>query len=162
MYLASGSPAHRFMRSRVTALIDQTDPTLAKEIRDKRLGRSQTSIPYTCNTRGIRFIQANGAIVRLACSWHAHIGQGAIIQIAITGTRGGAHWTNIDGSFYDFKLDLIHGTNRERLSGRDESDDWGPKALQAWIEQLRVSNRFDPEADEIIRSAALIEEVYRA
>lgn len=108
------------------------------------------------------FIQANGAIVRLACSWHAHIGQGAVIQIAITGTRGGVHWANIDGSFYDFQLDLIHGTNRERLSGRDAGEDWGPRALQAWIEQLRVSNRFDPQADEIVRSAALIEEVYRA
>jgi predicted dehydrogenase len=108
------------------------------------------------------FIQANGAIVRLACSWHAHIGQGAIIQIAIAGTRGGALWSNIDGSFYDFRLDLIHGTNREQLNARDDSDDWGPRALQAWIERLRISNRFDPEADEIIRSAALIEEVYRA
>lgn len=107
------------------------------------------------------FIQANGAIVRLACSWHAHIGQGAIIQIAIAGTRGGAYWNNIDGSFYDFQLDLIHGTSRERLSGPDASDDWGPLALQAWLDQLRVSNRFDPEADDIIRSAALIEEVYR-
>jgi predicted dehydrogenase len=108
------------------------------------------------------FIQSNGAIVRLACSWHAHIGQGAIIQITITGTRGGAHWTNIDGSFYDFQLDLIHGTARERLSGPDGGDDWGPRALQAWIEQLRVSNCFDRQADEIVRSAALIEEVYRA
>jgi predicted dehydrogenase len=108
------------------------------------------------------FIQANGAIVRLACSWHAHIGQGAIIQIAIAGTRGGAQWTNIDGSFYDFQLDLIRGTNRERLSGRDANDDWGPRALQAWIEQLRVSKCFDPQAEGIIRSAALIEEVYRA
>jgi predicted dehydrogenase len=108
------------------------------------------------------FIQANGAIVRLACSWHAHIGQGAIIQIAIAGTRGGAYWANIDGSFYDFQLDLIHGTNRERLSGGDAGDGWGPRALQAWIEQLRVSNRFDAGAEDIIRSAALIEEVYRA
>jgi predicted dehydrogenase len=108
------------------------------------------------------FIQANGAIVRLACSWHAHIGQGAIIEVAITGTRGGAQWTNIDGSFYDFQLDLIHGTNRERLSRGDESDDWGPRALQSWLKQLRISNRFDPEANDIIRSAALIEEVYRA
>lgn len=108
------------------------------------------------------FIQANGAIVRLACSWHAHIGQGAIIQVAIAGTRGGAQWTNIDGSFYDFQLDLIHGTNRERLSGRDGSDDWGPRALQCWLEKLRVSHRFDAEAGDIIRSAALIEEVYRA
>src|SRR5690606_15234742 len=38
------------------------------------------------------FIQANGAMVRLACSWHAHIGQPAIIQVALTGTRGGALW----------------------------------------------------------------------
>ena len=108
------------------------------------------------------FIQANGAIVRLACSWHAHIGQGAIIQIAIAGTRGGAHWANIDGSFYDFRLDLIHGTSRERLSGREQGDDWGPRALRAWVEQLRIRNRFDPEADAIVRSAELIEEVYRA
>jgi predicted dehydrogenase len=108
------------------------------------------------------FIQANGAIVRLACSWHAHIGQGAIIQIALAGTRGGAQWTNIDGSFYDFQLDLIHGTNRERLSGRDDNDDWGPRALRAWLGRLRINSRFDPEADGIIRSAALIEEVYRA
>ncbi len=108
------------------------------------------------------FIQANGAIVRLACSWHAHIGQGAIIQIAIAGTRGGAHWSNIDGSFYDFQLDLIHGTHRERLSTTDASDDWGPRALRGWIEQLSASNRFDPNANHIIRSAALIEEVYRA
>ena len=108
------------------------------------------------------FIQANGAVVRLACSWHAHIGQGAIIQIAIAGTRGGAQWANIDGSFYDFQLDLIHGTNRERLSGRDANDDWGPRALQMWLEQLRTGHRFDPEANDIVRSAALIEEVYRA
>lgn len=107
------------------------------------------------------FIQANGAVVRLACSWHAHIGQDAIIRVAIAGTRGGAQWTNIDGSFYDFQLDLIHGTSRERL-GADAGGDWGPCALQAWIEQLRVSNRFDPRADDIVRSAALIEEVYRA
>ncbi|HWP89035.1 MAG TPA: gfo/Idh/MocA family oxidoreductase, partial [Burkholderiales bacterium] len=106
------------------------------------------------------FIQANGAIVRLACSWHAHIGQGAIVQVAIAGTRGGANWTNVDGSFFNFQLDLLHGTNRERLSTSDDA--WGARALQSWIERLRVSKRFDPEADCIVRSAALSEEVYRA
>lgn len=139
-----GMPPTERVRSRLFA---QGAPVQAGEVEDLAFAE---------------FIQANGAIVRLVCSWHAHIGQGAIIQIAIAGTHGGALWTNLDGSFYEFQLDLIHGTNRERLSGRDDGDDWGPRALQAWLDRLRVSNRFDPEADGIVRSAALIEEVYRA
>jgi predicted dehydrogenase len=106
------------------------------------------------------FIQANGAIVRLACSWHAHIGRPAIIQVAINGTHGGALWSNVGGSFHDFELHLFRGTDREQLSS--SPDQWGIRALQGWLQQLRVSNRFAPEAVDIIRSAALIEEVYRA
>lgn len=106
------------------------------------------------------FIQANGAIVRLACSWHAHIGQPAQIHMSLTGTRGGALWSNVDGSFYDFDTRMFLGTNCERLGM--SRDDWGSRALCAWLAQLRVSNRFDAEAEHIARSAALIEEVYAA
>lgn len=106
------------------------------------------------------FIQANGALVRLCCSWHAHIGQPAQIRMDITGTRGGAAWCNVDGSFYDFDVHLLHGDSREQLGA--SRDDWGPRAIRAWLQQLQVSNRFDDEADNIVRSAALIEEVYRA
>ncbi|MFC4308873.1 Gfo/Idh/MocA family protein [Steroidobacter flavus] len=106
------------------------------------------------------FIQPNGAIVRLSCSWHAHIGQPARIQMEITGTRGGASWSNVDGSFYDFDVHWFQGTNRERLGM--SRDDWGTRALDAWLQRLRASNRFDPEAEHIVRSAELIEEVYRA
>jgi predicted dehydrogenase len=106
------------------------------------------------------FIQANGAMVRLCCSWYAHIGQPAQIQMEITGTRGGASWCNVDGSFYDFDVHLFHGTEREQLGA--SRDDWGTRALRAWLRQLQVSNRFDDEAKNIVRSAALIEEVYRA
>lgn len=106
------------------------------------------------------FIQANGAIVRLCCSWYAHIGQPAQIQMEITGTRGGASWCNVDGSFYDFDVHLFHGTEREQLGS--SRDDWGTRALRAWLRQLQLSNRFDAEAENIVRSAALIEEVYRA
>jgi predicted dehydrogenase len=106
------------------------------------------------------FIQANGAIVRLACSWHAHIGRGAIIQVAITGTRGGALWSNVDGSFYDFELHVFRGAEKQCLS--TSPDCWGTRALQSWLQQLRTGNRFDPDAMDIVRSAALIEEVYRA
>lgn len=106
------------------------------------------------------FIQANGAIVRLACSWYAHIGQPATIQLALTGTRGGALWSNVNGSFYDFELQLFAGDRRERLG--TYPDDWGPRALRNWLQRLSFSNRFDADAGEIVRSAALIEEVYRA
>ncbi len=106
------------------------------------------------------FIQANGAIVRLGCSWFAHIGQPARIQMEITGTHGGASWCNVDGSFYDFDVHWFEGTNRERLGM--SRDDWGARALGAWLQQLRISNRFDAEAEHIVRSASLIEEVYRA
>jgi predicted dehydrogenase len=106
------------------------------------------------------FIQANGAIVRLCCSWHAHIGQPAQIQMEITGTRGGAMWCNVNGSFYDFDVHWFQGDSRERLGA--SRDDWGTRALRAWLQQLSMSNRFDPEAEIIAGSAALIEEVYRA
>ena len=106
------------------------------------------------------FIQANGAIVRLACSWHAQIGQPAQIHMSLTGTRGGASWTNVDGSFYDFDTQMFVGGHCERLG--TSRDDWGSRALCAWLAQLRVSNRFDPEAEHIVRSAALIDEVYAA
>ena len=106
------------------------------------------------------FIQANGALVRLCCSWHAHIGQPAQIRMEITGTHGGAAWCNVDGSFYDFDVHLYRGDHREQLGS--SRDDWGTRALRAWLQQLQVSNHFDEEAEHIVRSAALIDEVYRA
>jgi predicted dehydrogenase len=106
------------------------------------------------------FIQANGAIVRLACSWHANIGQPAIVQVALTGTRGGALWSNVGGSFYDFDLHIHRGANRERLG--TYPDEWGPRALRDWLRRLGSSHGFDESAVDFVRSAALIEEVYRA
>jgi predicted dehydrogenase len=105
------------------------------------------------------FIQADGAIVRLGCSWHAHIGQPAQIQVSLSGTRCGAVWRNVNGSFYDFELNLLQGDSRRRLGGAP--DEWGPRSLTQWLRQLRVSNRFDPEAEQIRHSATLIDEVYR-
>jgi predicted dehydrogenase len=106
------------------------------------------------------FRQGNDASVRLACSWHAHIGTDAAIGMRILGTRGGAAWRNVGGSFYDFQLDLFRGTTR--LSLGSAPDEWGPRALVAWIERLRRDPAFDPRASLIARGAELIEEVYRS
>ena len=74
------------------------------------------------------------------------------------GTRGGAAWRNVNGSFVDFELDLLHGDRRERLG--TSFDDWGPGALQAWIARLRQSPSFDPSAVQVLVGARLIDQAY--
>jgi predicted dehydrogenase len=104
--------------------------------------------------------QENGAIVRLACSWHAPIGCGAIIEATVLGTQGGAVWRNVNGSFYDFELFACRGDRREVLaSGPDE---WGSRALHAWAQRLAVDRSFDAQALGIARSASLIDAIYAA
>ena len=103
--------------------------------------------------------QENGAIVRIACSWNAQIGCDAQISAHIQGSRGGAEWRNLNGSFVDFDLHLLRGNARERLGM--SLDDWGPGALSAWIGKLRQNASFDPDAFEILAGARLIDEAYR-
>lgn len=107
-----------------------------------------------------QFCQSNGACVRLACSWNAPLGGDALIGMRVFGTRGGAHWRNVNGSFYDFELEICHGTARERLGSYP--DDWGARALLAWVGRLRRDCGFDPDVLQIAHGAALIEEIYRA
>ncbi len=104
--------------------------------------------------------QANGAVVRIACSWYAQIGCDAVIGMRILGTQGGAHWRNLNGSFYDFEMLACHGAQAETLA--HGADAWGPRALAAWSERLARDRRFDREAEEIARSAELIDAVYAA
>ncbi len=102
--------------------------------------------------------QEGGGIVRIACSWNAQIGCDAVIGMQIHGTRGGAVWRNIDGSFLDFKLWLCRGNARELLG--TSLDDWGTGALSAWIDRLRVDRSFDQRALDILAGARLIDEAY--
>jgi predicted dehydrogenase len=106
------------------------------------------------------FRQGDGATLRLACSWNAHIGHGASISMRLLGTAGGAHWRNVDGSFYDFHLDINRGDAAERIGAT--ADDWGARALLSWAQQLRSDPSFDPAAGLAVRGAQLIDEIYRA
>jgi predicted dehydrogenase len=104
--------------------------------------------------------QSNGAIVRLTSSWYAQIGCDAVIEAMILGTRGGALWRNVGGSFYDFEVILCRGSQRELLARG--SHEWGPRALAAWAQQLSRDKSFDPAALDIARSADLIDAIYAA
>jgi predicted dehydrogenase len=104
--------------------------------------------------------QANGALVRIACSWYAQIGCDAAIHARILGSKGGALWRNVGGSFYDFELFVCRGAQRETLArGPDE---WGPRALAAWAHRLTQDRSFDPAATDIARSAEIIDGIYSA
>jgi predicted dehydrogenase len=104
--------------------------------------------------------QSNGALVRIASSWYAQIGCDAVIEARILGSKGGALWRNVGGSFYDFELFACRGAQRETLArGPDE---WGPRALAAWAHRLAADRAFDPAALDITRSADLIDAIYSA
>lgn len=104
--------------------------------------------------------QENGTVVRLACAWYAQIGCDAVIEMRVLGSKGGALWRNVCGSFYDFELFVSRGAQREALArGPDE---WGPRALSAWAHRLARDRRFDPAADAIAHSADLIDAIYAA
>jgi predicted dehydrogenase len=104
------------------------------------------------------FQRTDGGLVRLACSWNAHLGRDALVQVQLIGSQGGAAWRNVNGSFYDFELEVYRGTSRERLGGFPDA--WGERALKSWVAQLAADGSFDPQSLDIVRSAQLIDEVY--
>jgi len=101
---------------------------------------------------------ADGAVVRLACSWRLPAGQDAVISAAFYGTEGGALLHNVAGSFYDFVGERLRGQSRERLVS--PPDLWGGRAAVDWARRLANGGRFDPEADKLITLAETLDRIY--
>jgi predicted dehydrogenase len=96
--------------------------------------------------------------VQLACSWKAHAGCDAVIDIFFHGTQGGARLRNVNGSFFDFVTERFQGTQREILSFPPE--EWGGRAALDWLSRLSVSNRFDPEAERLVAVSEALDRIY--
>jgi predicted dehydrogenase len=103
-------------------------------------------------------IAAGGTDIRLACSWNLHAGRDAVIEAAFYGTRGGAALRNVAGSFYDFTAQHFTGTQATTLA--EPPDAWGARSAAVWAEQLAVSSRFDPAAEQFARSAEVLDRIY--
>ena len=104
-------------------------------------------------------LRAGDADVRLACSWRLHAGQDAVIAADFYGTAGGAMLRNIGGSFYDFTARHLEGTSAITLA--EGPDEWGGRAAAAWARQLAASSRFNPSAEQFLRSAEVLDRIYR-
>ena len=103
---------------------------------------------------------ANGATVRLACSWRLNAGQDAVIEASFYGTEGGASLKNVGGSFYDFVAERHRGTARETLA--TPPDDWGGRAAADWARRLAGGARFDADAVHLVAAAAALDRIYAA
>lgn len=101
---------------------------------------------------------SSGISIRLACSWKLSVGKDADIRINIFGTEGGASFSNIDGSFYDFKAQIHSQNFTETIV--TPPDDWQGKAIQEWAKRLAHKNTFSSANNELIKTAALLEDIY--
>ena len=99
-----------------------------------------------------------GGVVRLACSWNISAGRDAVIETTLFGTKGGACFRNVNGSFYDFVAERFRGTSRETVSA--PPDEWGGRAAVAWARRLRSGGGFDTAAEKLVDVAAAMDAVY--
>lgn len=109
---------------------------------------------YAVATLGL----ADGATVRLACSWNLPVGQDAAIEARLYGTQGGAIVRNVGGSFYDFCVGRTSGAATTWL-GEDRGT-WGGGALLDWTRRLQHGGRFDPDAERLVTLHAVLDRVY--
>ena len=100
----------------------------------------------------------HGQAVRLACSWGISAGCDAVIEAVCYGTEGSVALRNVQGSFYDFRVEHFRG--RERTTLAEPPDAWGGRALVEWSRRLAGDCGFDPAAKHLVDVAALLDRIY--
>lgn len=98
-------------------------------------------------------------VINLECSWHVSAGKDAVIEAKFYGTKGGAAFKNVNGSFYDFTAEKYNGTQTETLVS--PPDDWSGRAGVVWAEKVLEGRGYDADsARELIKTATLIDRIY--
>jgi predicted dehydrogenase len=102
---------------------------------------------------------STGTSIQLTCSWHAPAGCDARIGATFFGTKGGAGFRNVDGSFLDFVAEhFLPDRSRRPLAA--PPDEWGGRAAVAWAHQLAASRAFDPAARHLQCVADTLDRLY--
>ena len=101
---------------------------------------------------------SNGVTVNLTCSWNISAGCDAVIEASFYGTKGGVSFSNVAGSFYDFKAERYTGTDVEVLSF--PPDHWSGRTAVNWMLQLSKGNHYNASAETYIKTAAVIDKIY--
>jgi predicted dehydrogenase len=101
---------------------------------------------------------ADHVAMTVQCSWNLHAGCDAVIAARFYGERGAVFFENSNGSFYDFTARLCNGTQATTLTG--PPDAWSGRAAVEWARRLQKSRRFDPEAEEHMVVAEVLDSIY--
>jgi predicted dehydrogenase len=99
-----------------------------------------------------------GTAVSLGCSWFLHAGTPAVIGATFHGSKGSVALANVDGSFYDFRAVRNVGTTRTVLA--EPPDEWGGRAIVAWAQRLADGCGYDPDAEQYVQAARVLDRVY--
>ena len=99
-----------------------------------------------------------GAILRLACSWRLHAGRDCVLEASFYGTRGGASFRNVGGSFYDFVAQRFDRSQTETLA--EPPDEWGGRAAVEWAQRLAAGSGFDEAAEEYVHVHRVLDRIY--
>jgi predicted dehydrogenase len=100
----------------------------------------------------------DGRVVRLACSWWLAAGRDAVIELTLLGTGRALRITNLGGSFYDFRAELLDGRQTQALS--EPGEDWGAGAILAWARRVGAGAGFDCDVERVARVAGVIDRIY--
>lgn len=117
-------------------------------------GNEKTSEDYIST----QIVTDTEVVIRLVCSWNLPAGQDAEIKAAFYGTEKAALFYNVNGSFYDFETAICKGTSREIIS--TPPDDWGPRALIKWVQELQDDVHFRKESFLFYNAAEIIDRIY--
>ncbi|WMJ73379.1 Gfo/Idh/MocA family oxidoreductase [Cytophagaceae bacterium ABcell3] len=101
---------------------------------------------------------ANDAAIDLRCSWNLQAGKEAEIKAVFYGTKGGACFRNINGSFYDFVAEAYYGTKTEVMV--EPPDDWMGRAAAVWAEELAAGAEFDKDAWQYVKVSEILDMIY--
>ena len=100
-----------------------------------------------------------GAVINLECSWNLSAGQDAVIEARFYGTKGGAVFKNVNGSFYDFTAEKLTATQTEVLVAPPDS--WSGRVGTVWAEKLLAGKGFDAQSSKgFIKTAETIDRIY--
>jgi predicted dehydrogenase len=100
---------------------------------------------------------SGGTTLQLSCSWKLPVGQEALISATFYGTDGGAEFSNVAGSFYDFRARHFTGTSSQVIA--EPPDAWGGRAAAAWVDRLAAGQGFDAEAERFVDLAGALDAI---
>jgi predicted dehydrogenase len=101
---------------------------------------------------------AEGAVVRLACSWNLPAGCDAVIEAHFHGDKASAAMRNVNGSFYDFAAELNVGTQRTTLAS--PPDAWGGRAIVDWARRLAAGSGYSSSIESALQVATVLDRIY--